>query len=67
MLVGQQTCAGQKAFAAIDCLCNNNPGSPTGSAIVNNTTEALERKLAKLATKKRWLNLTNRVQLAELE
>ena len=67
MLVGQQTWARQKAPAAIDCPCDNNLGSATGSAIVNKTAKALERKLAKLVTKKRRLDLANQVRLAELE
>ena len=67
MLAKQQTWAGQEAPAAIDCPCNNNPGSPTGSAIVDKTAKDLERKLANLATKKCRLALANKVQLAELE
>ena len=67
MLVGRQTWAGQKAPAAIDCLCNNNPGSPTGSAIVDKTAKALERKLAKLATENCRLGLAKQVRLVELE
>ena len=62
-----QIWASQKAPTAIDCPCNNNPGSLIGSAIVNKTAKALERKLAKLATKKRQLDLGNQVQLAELQ
>ena len=52
---------------AIDCPCNNNSDSPTGFAIVDETAKALERKLAKLATEKRRLDLANQVRLAELE
>ena len=52
---------------AIDCLCDNNPGSPTGSAIINKTAKVLKRKLAKLATEKCRLGLANQVRLAELE
>ena len=67
MLVRQQTWASQKAPAAIDCYCNNNPGSFTGSAIINETSEALEHTLAKLAAKKCRLALANQVQLAKLK
>ena len=67
MLVRQQTPASQKAPTAIDCSCNNNSGSSTGSAIVDKTTKALEPKVAKLATKKRRLNLANQMRLARLE
>ena len=67
MSAGWQTWASQKAPTAIDCPCNNNLGNPTGSAIVDKTAKALERKLAKLATKKHRLGLANQVRPTELE
>ena len=52
MSARRQTQAGQKVLMAIDHSCDNNLGSPIGSLVVNKTAEDLERKLAKLATKK---------------
>ena len=67
MSAGRQTWAGQKAFTAIDCSCNNNPGNPIGSAIIDKTAKALECKLTKLATEKCQLDLANQVRLVKLE
>ena len=52
---------------AINCPCKNNPGSLTRSAIADKIFKALERKLAKLATKKQWLALANQLRLTKLE
>ena len=62
-----QTRANQKVLTAINCPCNNNPGSSIRSLVVNKTAKDLECKLAKLVTKKRRLGLANQVRLAELE
>ena len=61
MSVELQTWASQKALTAINCPRNNNPGSLTGSAIVDKTAKYLERKLPNLATKKRSLAIANQV------
>ena len=53
MLAGRRTWAGQKALTAIDCPCNDNPGSLTRSAIVDKTAKDPEHKLANLGTQKR--------------
>ena len=67
MSAGWQIQASWKAPTAINCPCNNNPGSPTGSSIANKTAKALKGKLDKLATMKCQLGLANQVRLAELE
>ena len=67
MSAGQQTWASQKAPIAIDCPCNKNPGSLTGSTIVDETANNFERKLAKLATEKCWLDPAHQVWLAQFE
>ena len=59
MSAGWQAWASQKTLTAINHPCDNNPGNPIGSAIVDETAKDSERKLANLATKKHGLALAN--------